>query len=287
MEKYQRLVICYSKNRNYFCILMPCVSVKDLIYELADNSEFQILAATHSPIMVDLSKPHVTLVRVTNDGENGTLLHQVSHDLFDNDERHEMQMLNRFNPYTCEAFFADRVILVEGDTETVALRTLMNRLKDEENLTADDHLCVLNCGTKMSIPLFQKVLRHFGIPYFVLHDIDYRTSANGNSNPAWTLNERIWEEIESANAEGIPSRRFLFDREFESAHHYEHDASQGKPFSAYQQVNGWDLQRDTLPLIKYLKCVLGLIEIDETFSQSYIDNLEAETESIDAQGQVG
>jgi len=255
-------------------------SVKDLIYDLADNSEFQIMAATHAPIMVDLSKPHVTLVRITNSEVNGTQVCQVSHNLFNEDERAEMQMLNRFNPYTCEAFFADRVILVEGDTEAVAVRTLMSRLKKEREIEPSDHVCILNCSTKMSIPLFQKVLRHFSIPYFVLHDIDNPTTTNGNVNPAWTLNQRIWDEIEAANNEGVSARRFLFNTEFESAHGYAHDAGSGKPFSAYQQVNGWDLQQTNFPALNYLRCILGEITIEETFSQAYIEQLQAEAALI-------
>ncbi|MFT0342585.1 TOPRIM nucleotidyl transferase/hydrolase domain-containing protein [Bacteroides thetaiotaomicron] len=68
-------------------------------------------------------------------------------------------MVNRFNPHICEAFYADKVLLVEGDTETIVYRDLLNRF------FPDEEIFVLNTGSKMNIPFF---LRNS-------HSFSYRT----------------------------------------------------------------------------------------------------------------
>lgn len=248
-------------------------SVKELIYLLANEAEFQVMAATHLPLMVDLAKPHTTLVRVINQSNIGTIVYQVPQSLFDADEREKLKMLNKFDPYVCEAFFSECVVLVEGDTEAIAVRTLLARMKTERGLEPNTNIHIVNCGSKMNIPFFQKVLNHFHINYFVIHDIDQRLAANGNQNPAWTLNTRIWEQLQAANANQINAKRMVFNREFESAHNFEYDESLGKPFSAYQQVIAWDIQDMTKPIVKYLDVILGQSELDEEHTPEYIDEI--------------
>ncbi|HHF2916317.1 TPA: ATP-dependent endonuclease [Vibrio diabolicus] len=247
--------------------------IRDLIYTLGNNSEFQVLAATHAPIMVDLSKPHTTLVRACVNGDNITELHQVSHNLFDPEERDCMKMLNYFNPHVCEAFFNDKVVLVEGDTEAVAIRNLMGRLVSSG--AAKESVHVVNCGTKNNIPFFQKILTYFKIPHWVLHDVDSKLDKNGDKNTAWTLNERIWEGVESAKSQGVHSCRFTFESEFETGNGYEYDKSVGKPYSAFLESNRWSLDDKTKQAIKYLYFILGIDSYDAEaeHNQAYLEEL--------------
>jgi hypothetical protein len=242
-------------------------SVKELIYALADSSEFQIMAATHAPVMIDLSKPHITLVRVASDASGGTSVHQVSTSLFEDDERQSVLMLNRANPYFCEAFFAKRVVIVEGDTEAIAVRTIVDRLHEEKGLETSSFVHVLNAGGKMNIPVVQKILRFFNIPYLAFHDLDTSTSSNGARNPAWTMNGTIWNEIEAAEREGVLARRVVFSKDFEEAHGYAYDPDQGKPYSAYMAASGWDLDTDDKPIVCYLRKVLVNQSWEERHSQ--------------------
>lgn len=259
--------------------------VRDLIYSLAQNSEFQVLAATHAPILVDLSKPHTTLVRVTNTEEEGGNTYQVSNSLFDDEERSRMKMLNYFDSYVCEAFFADRIILVEGDTEAIAINYLLHRFKTEhEGISTDIH--VVNCGSKMNIPFFQKILSHFMIPYWVLHDLDARLSTNGNANPAWTLNEKIWIEIEKSNALQLTARRFVFNTEFESGNGYSYNISLGKPYSAFTECQEWNLDDEEKQAVKFLRIILGITHSEELYSQADLEAL-APLETIERVSRAG
>jgi ABC-type branched-subunit amino acid transport system ATPase component len=242
-------------------------SVKELIYALADGSEFQIMAATHAPVMIDLSKPHITLVRVASDASGGTRVHQVSTSLFEDNERQSVLMLNRANPYFCEAFFAKRVVIVEGDTEAIAVRTIVDRLHDEKGLETSAFVHVLNAGGKMNIPVVQKILRFFNIPYIAFHDLDTATSSNGARNPAWTMNGAIWKEIEDAEREGLLARRVIFSRDFEEAHGYAQDPDQGKPYSAYMAASEWDLDGEDKPIVSYIRKILVNQPWEERHSQ--------------------
>ena len=251
----------------------PMRVVKDLIYNLAEDSEFQIIAATQSPIMIDLSRSHTTLVRVTSTPSMGTMLSQVTQDLFSDDDREHMKMLNKFDPHVCEAFFADRIVLVEGDTEAVTARTLMSRLREEAKVEPSDFVQVVNCASKMYIPFFQKVLRHFFIPYFVLHDLDSRQLSSGKANPAWSVNGSIWEELSKAIKAGISCRRFVFVPNFERAHGYDFNPAFGKPFTAFQQAVSWDLEDKSKPFVVFLLHILGIHEVKEDFSPEELEKL--------------
>jgi predicted ATPase len=250
-------------------------SVRSLLHILASSSEFQVIAATHSPVIIDLARPHTTLARVTASDVSGTRLHQVSSTLFSAEERETMKMLNYFDPYVCEAFFSSKVILVEGDTEAVAIRELLSRMREATAEAELDELHVVNCGTKMNIPFFQKVLTHFRIPHSVFHDLDEKLNQNGQRSAAWTLNERIWDNIVSARACGVSASRFVFHTEFESANGYHLDPAVGKPFSAYREAANWNLADESKAAIRFLNLVIAGAQHYPDFTQQELEQLAA------------
>lgn len=80
--------------------------LRKVLYELCTNSRFQIICASHSPMLIDIAKPHTSLVRLVKDSVGNTSIYQVGENLFQySDEQKEMvQMINRFNPNICESF---------------------------------------------------------------------------------------------------------------------------------------------------------------------------------------
>jgi putative ATP-dependent endonuclease of OLD family len=246
-------------------------SLQRLLYELADKSPFQLICATHSPIMIDLARPHSSLVRVEK-ANNVVLLHQLNTDIdLTKDGKELLTMIRSFNPYVCESFFSDCVILVEGPTESVVLNVLLDKFRSQINGTAYlvnmESISVVECGGKGTIPLFQKILRSFKIPYFVFHDLDYAKTKDGKSTNVWKINESIWNEIEAARSNGTKSSRYVFDRNFEEEHHYSMlDKSAGKPYVAWQESQKWsnewkaieDISKlaDKYPIVKALEKIL-------------------------------
>ena len=141
--------------------LHPKVTFKlrNSLYDLAKDSPYQILCATHSPLMIDVSQPHASLVRTVKGTDETTKTFQIGEDVFNKDEDHKeyIQMINRFNPHICEAFYADKVILVEGDTEAIVYRALL------KHYYPDEEVFVLNTGSKNNMPFFQEILTAFRI----------------------------------------------------------------------------------------------------------------------------
>jgi len=248
-------------------------TVQNFLYELAVNSEYQILCATHSPIMVDLSREHSSLVRLVPDKNRGTACYQVDSSLFENGTRNWLIMLKEFNSYVNESFFASYVFLVEGATEEIVIKILLDKI--QENTTLKQDILIINCNGKATIPHFQKILYHFKIPYVVFHDLDYRKNSDGTNSPSWKINEKIWEGIQTAQNDGLEVKRYIFNPVFEKAHGYELQRGD-KPYTAYAEVKSWltswnSLEVEEKPIIKYVKSSLGLNDFNETFDQAWVE----------------
>ena len=216
--------------------LHPRVTFKlrNSLYDLAKDSPYQILCATHSPLMIDVSRPHASLVRAIKVAGEETETFQVGEDVFNKDEERKqyVQMINRFNPHVCEAFYADKVILVEGDTEAIVYRALLKKYYPEEEVF------VLNTGSKNNIPFFQEILTAFHIEHYAIHDIDTEYNSNEKRNSAWILNQKIWNLVEEANREqpGL-ARRYVHNANFENAHKYKLLNGANKPLQASKFVD--------------------------------------------------
>jgi len=239
--------------------------LRKCLYDLADSGPFQILCATHSPLMIDLSKPHSSLVRVIKSKEEDTETFQVGDEVFGIDEvrKQRVQMINRFNPHICEAFYAEKVLIVEGDTEAIVFRDLIGRF------FPDEEIYVLNSGSKNNIPFFQEVLTSFQIEHYVIHDTDTRLNKNGAANSAWTINQSISDKIDQANAQKLNmARRYVHVENFEQAHGVKITGSD-KPLKAYEYVITLE-QNSDVPCVNFLKDIIGTKEISHT--QEYIND---------------
>ncbi len=222
------------------------------LYDLAENSPFQILCATHSSLMIDIAKPHSSLVRVLKDDNEASQTYQVGDDVFRETEekRQRIQMINRFNPHVCESFYAKKVLIVEGDTEAIVFRDLIGRF------FSDSEIYVLNSGSKNNIPFFQEIFTAFCIEHYIIHDTDSRFNSKGTANSAWSLNSSIWDKVEISNEkqEGL-SRRYVHKVNFEHAHSIPSDGKD-KPIKAYEYVSQLNKDSD-VPCLNFLKDIVG------------------------------
>ncbi len=259
--------------------------LREELYSLADNSPFQILCATHSAGMIDISKPHSSLVRVVKDNiDEKTTTYQVGHSIFQSEENKDyVHMINRFNPNVCEAFFCNDVVLVEGDTEALIFRELLRRRYPEKDIY------ILNTGSKNNIPFFQKILTHFRIKQTIIHDSDTRflyenkdgelvrrknIDNSDRKNSAWKINDNIWQEILMANSicNGL-ARRIVSIYDFESANGYSYDVNKGKPLSAYEFSKNLSLD-EKIPLNDFLEIIAGEKEFGKEFTPEELDGIK-------------
>lgn len=164
---------------------------RESLYDFAlQNSDWQVLATTHSPVFIDLSKDHTTIVRVdaTSQTQRYVSTDKIS---FEMDERTRLQMIRASNPMVNEFFFYENIILVEGPTEQIAI----NHIAKELGL--DVH--VINCYGKANIPLFTRILNQFKVPYIVIHDSDTPKALRKGKpikGAMWTMNEKIRQSID-------------------------------------------------------------------------------------------
>jgi hypothetical protein len=77
--------------------------------------------------------------------------------------------LSTFDPARSEAFFARRVLAVEGKGDQLAARLVAQRL--DKDLDAEN-LAVIDCGAKTAIPFIARTCSALGIPLLALHDDD-------------------------------------------------------------------------------------------------------------------
>lgn len=266
--------------------------LRKVLYELCTNSSFQIICASHSPTLIDISKPHTSLVRMVRNADGKTYLYQVGENIFNATEEQKdmVQMINRFDPNVCESFFADEVVLVEGDTETIVVREILATKFPTRDIF------VTNTGSKNNIPFFQKIFNHFNIKQHIIHDSDTRfvynitsdeddklvytpkTNKDGNQkkNSAWKLNEEIWNEIESGNARTANlSCRYVSIFNFEVANNYRQDTEKGKPLSAYEFVK--DIDNLVNPqILQFVQQIVGAVPKAAEYTQVELDGFVVE-----------
>ncbi|MBY7829995.1 AAA family ATPase [Vibrio fluvialis] len=222
--------------------------LRELIYQVSeDDLPYQVLCASHSPSMIDISKPKSSIIRLIKT-PTGTVVHQINDrflkqakNVTTNEElRQEMNEILRFNPHICESFYSDEVLLIEGPTEEIVARAFM-----QEN-PIDKDIFILNCGTVNNIPFYQKIFAKFDIKYHVVCDTDGKpiTAYDAENNPSFAthIQKTISEQFATDKAAGTAGLMRVHDTTFEPAHqaatiptelrYTEQAVGMGKPLNA-------------------------------------------------------
>lgn len=201
-------------------------AAREALYKIADLANWQVMITTHSPIFIDVSKPHTTIVRVEKQCDSATKIFSTDKAKFDDDERERLQMIRNCHPTINEFFFSDKVILVEGDTE----QAVFSELKDSLDIT------IVNCRGKANIPMFQKILNHFGISYTILHDLDSPKAKRKEKwivNSMWTINNKILEEAQKGKDNKVIVSIPDFEGQF-----FDYLQKGDKPYNAIKELEG-------------------------------------------------
>lgn len=156
--------------------------MRDTLYRLASQPGIQVICTTHSPVFLDMGQKHKAIVRVVKNDTRQISFNQVTGDLFSgtaaNDERNRLRLVTSFHPTVNEVFFARRVALLEEQSAIAAFQrgAELTGLY-ERHPHAQRDVTLIDADGKGSIPLYQRVLTHFRIPYTVIYDED-----QGNPN---------------------------------------------------------------------------------------------------------
>jgi predicted ATP-dependent endonuclease of OLD family len=137
-------------------------SLYKTIREIAKTN--QVIYTTHSPHFV--SVPEYDEVAIVRKGVDGT---SVNRSDLPTDAKRKEKLIKELDPERNEMFFANRLLLVEGDTEKLALPEYAKRLGldlDREGATT------VEVGGKRNLPEFAQIATSFGIPTGVVYDED-------------------------------------------------------------------------------------------------------------------
>jgi putative ATP-dependent endonuclease of the OLD family len=124
----------------------------------------QVIYTTHSPHFVAVPDYHEVLLVRKDD--NGT---SVQRSNLPTDPKRREKLIKELDPERNELFFASRLLLVEGDTEKLALPVYANRLGldlDRKGAT------IVEVGGKRNLVEFALISKSFGIPTGIMYDED-------------------------------------------------------------------------------------------------------------------
>lgn len=205
---------------------------REALYAIADLDSWQVMTTTHSPMFIDLTKDHTTIIRIEkNERTNRTIKTFSTEEVgFTDNDRENLKMMNYCNPYINEFFFASHNLLVEGETEYSVVRSLLN----DGRVSSSIH--VLNCIGKGNITTVSKILNHFNVPYSILHDSDNPTTIRKGKkvrNGAWSLNQAIIDEANKGRKRGVDIKTFVSIPNFEGEF-LEGTKGNSKPYEAWR-----------------------------------------------------
>lgn len=148
------------------------------LYKIGEKMPLMI--STHSPVLIDLSEKH-TSIQVFRVGiKEAVQLYRSINQQFDDDDIKNMKILNYVDSYVNEFFFADKILIVEGDTEYIAFK----HLAKEKN----ENVHIIRARGKATICTLMKILNQFNIKYDILHDMDNHESYKSSTLKAQKKN---------------------------------------------------------------------------------------------------
>lgn len=247
----------------------------NVLYDLPQTKNWQVMITTHSPVFINLSKDNTTIIRVAKDATGtveGVTLYRPDKIKLSPDEREELKMLNMLDSHLAEFFFTTKNIIVEGDTEYTALKYVID--KNPEKFK-DVH--IIRARGKAPIISIVKILNTFSSQYAVLHDSDLPLLKNGNRNPAWTINQSIFNAVKEAPA-GVKVRLVASKNNFENAF-LSDQVKSDKPYNALMKIK----ETDEVVYGKIAALLEALLSHDKPLPEGVVswDSLE------DLEGKVG
>jgi len=133
----------------------------------------QVIYSTHSPLFIDLTVYDTIAVVHKHTVENGCHVHQCDvTTLGDPSERKPFQLISSFDLDKNRLFFANRIILVDGPQDVIAVTAVGRSLGLFQELPEEIGFTVIDTECKQEAKKFIKLLNAFHIPYIYLHELD-------------------------------------------------------------------------------------------------------------------
>lgn len=211
-------------------------NMRRVIYELAGNNS-QIVATTHSPYMIDLSKKPKQVLNsysvITNDFTKVTPFNlSQAFQSIQEDDRARVKMIQKIDDYVSRVFFAQKVVIVEGDTEDIVFKKTISVMPEDVKKDILSKYQIIKATGKATMISFVKYLKALNVDMFVVHDEDSQTPR------AFVMNAPILAALDNDS-----SKRLMMHDCIEDELGYDPPTSD-KPFTAYKFVENWNSWND-------------------------------------------
>ena len=230
-EGFKRGIIIGFEEPEIYLHPNAANKMRDTIYELATNNS-QIVCTTHSPYMIDLSKKPRQILNSFSINQD-TFVQIVPFNIstefikLQEGERDYIKMLQKMDDYLARAFFAKSIVIVEGDTDEIVLKSIINLMPEKARKMITSDFQIIKARGKAAIIPLVKYLKAMGITPFVIHDRDYGTER------AVVYNKLILDAL------GNNERVLMMEECIEDELGYQAPSIE-KPYTAYQFLKTWD-----------------------------------------------
>ena len=227
-DHLRSLIVCFEEPETY---LHPSAAnqMRDTIYELSGR-ESQIVATTHSPFIIDLSRKPKQVLNSLRGAEDGIISSPFNvtdtYLSLEGDAKAHVKMLLRVDEHVARVFFTKNIVIIEGDTEEVVIKESLKRLPKEQYLRIVSDFEIVKARGKAAIIGLVKYLVAMGIAPIVVHDRD------GGVPGAEVFNQPIVEALAGVG------KVVQMHENIEDEIGYAEPTSE-KPFKAYQETQKW------------------------------------------------
>lgn len=160
-----------------------------MLSDFCDKDNIQLILTTHSPNY--LQSCNFKDIILLNKGlkTKSTQIDQISD---------EVKLKRELNTSNLELFFADKVILVEGDTEKFLLPAIAKQVNREYDFDKKNY-SIIDVGSKANLDIFIELLSKFNIPWIALLDKDVLNQESGKIRAK--LNQKFSYGIDISNVD--------------------------------------------------------------------------------------
>lgn len=236
--------------------------------EIAATPDHQVFICTHSTHFVDLEQYRSIAIVSKHSAKSGTEIRQCSGELFEGPDathrKYRFRMASWINPDRSELFFADRVVLVEGETEKAVFPYLADKIG-----AFNAAVSVIDCGGKHNLALYITILNAFRVPYLVVHDEDpLPDPIPANWNQEKRASARRVYEANTKIAQAVDSQlgtieMLVPDFEHVSGVSQNQAAKKSKPVAALDHLDTVNLEEMPRRLVAVVRSAYGVMPPEE------------------------
>lgn len=206
-------------------------NMRNIIYELS-GEQTQVVCTTHSPYMIDISRKEKLVLNSFNITEHDftsvfCFNHSEEFKKLQENDKTRVKMVQKVDDYVSRVFFAQKVILVEGDTEDIIFKKTIEVMPEEARKHISDRYQVIKAVGKATMISLIKYLRAMNVDVFVVHDRDQGVEG------AEVMNQPILDALGGDN-----TKRLMMEECVEDELGYP-DPGRDKPYKAYEHVQNW------------------------------------------------